>query len=846
MENSNITRDKGTEFAERNIDYALSSAEANSDFSYLVRAIKIERRKIAQIYKTGDLVNYYDRFANGEHRHASAFAELASISNSFYPSERMADELRKRFPNELDHVTQISDFTIGQDYSSDFLSVVLGGSYAAAYRNSRMNDVSYIVMNPFRIPHNQWNETFSELFFYLGSEANDDYCKRFYDREKRKKTLVFEKTKDSQFVYMGLFSLSRVQGRNGVVFSRIDTIDAEKVNQLNRCRPKTITEIAATTDGDIDLIIGDILVNMAIENGIEYSLEKVDKLAEGYRLVVRLPNGFYELFSDYIPRKIIIGLQKNGKESDLEANREDGFRLCVIVSSEAYPRQKNGKNIEYYGWAFLADRLESYEKRYYSKILDLGENQTLCSEKGILDYHDIGTRGSSPQQFGWMISEFLFQAISADCEEDPELYIMREMQIGESPYIPDLVMKGHYGRIPIVDPMFEIKANVTHSDVKRILDKLSENEKSKIVFISLNDNITRKKWGVLVLGLDFVNQLARLYPAIAVQYLIGGNPTGGDDGALDRSLSEEELKKLLSKINNGNIARLSELIKQDNPISVITGNGTSIPYGAHGWQDVWENLLKQLKSKYLESFKNVSEFFGRLSFSVTDYSKDTLVNAGLEKYYWRSIKYSIYGRYSELLLNDKHNVNYAIAQAKLKKWNTMSIFTDNYDTFLEDEIEHLGIPGKVLSPIVNPPGLNFQYDWVVHVHGLMEKTFDPEAPSSGSASSIVLTQSEYFDLYRKPNNALQLLENALKTQTCLFIGSSLTDMFQMDMIKRNCSNSEAKNDTKRRPVYALMRLSSLGTKDAAGIYEYYKRKGILIITFNSFDDLPDLVRKLFR
>ena len=166
MENSNITRDKGTEFAERNIDYALSSAEANSDFSYLVRAIKIERRKIAQIYKTGDLVNYYDRFANGEHRHASAFAELASISNSFYPSERMADELLKRLPNELDHVTQISDFTIGQDYSSDFLSVVLGGSYAAAYRNSRMNDVSYIVMNPFRIPHNQWNDTFSELFFY--------------------------------------------------------------------------------------------------------------------------------------------------------------------------------------------------------------------------------------------------------------------------------------------------------------------------------------------------------------------------------------------------------------------------------------------------------------------------------------------------------------------------------------------------------------------------------------------------------------------------------------------------------------------------------------------------------
>ena len=82
--------------------------------------------------------------------------------------------------------------------------------------------------------------------------------------------------------------------------------------------------------------------------------------------------------------------------------------------------------------------------------------------------------------------------------------------------------------------------------------------------------------------------------------------------------------------------------------------------------------------------------------------------------------------------------------------------------------------------------------------------------------------------------------DSLSNNICLFVGSSLTDMYQMAMI-----DEVRKNKARKSFIYALMPICKLDDKAVGSVYNYFLRKEIFIIPFKDFDNLPNSINQIF-
>lgn len=811
--------DSGVKFAKENLENALLAARSNPDFSYLSKTIVNEIRRIKDIEKTGDLIEYFDGFASGTHQHAKEFYELCIASErSFYPNEKMSDVLRNKFPSEANNRTEINDFIIGKKYSNDFLSIVLGGSYALSFRNSRRQGIAYIVMNSSTVSPgtNEWKNNYNQLLFSPPGKISSDFerAERLVTRYKEKKVLVFDKLSPFGFTYLGIYRIVRsVDGhvlleRNEDINANIESLFCDEIKSF---------ESNFSNEMDPLFVAADILAQKAIENGVSFSATKISK--DGRRYVTfYFPYGFFELVSNFNPFELHIFNETIFRFRPLTARFKNRFFLSL--------KRFRSEDKEL-GWNILEDKLIDYSQKYYKSFFDgsfettwQSDDQTILKKSKNIKY----------------LSRFLTESIKADVKlylENPT-FIDASFERREE---YDLKIDGYYQRIGVENPIFIFTSAFTAKYLEQLLS--SPYYLGRIVVVAFNrekNSVERiKDTEVIVLGLSFVTQMARIYPQIYFQFIVPEDYEKEKE-TTDNPLLEDKKESLIqdktyTQASKRNVLLFQEQFNSNKKINIITGNGVSIPFGSESWNELSKNLLNQLAPRFIESSDEVDEFFGKLSFFITDFSYDTLLLKKEDDLYLKSLKHSIYRRFSKSIFEEKTTIK-SISEIKHTYNDSVTLFTYNYDTFLEDQYQHDYSP-NLLKPVITPTGLDNE---VVHLHGILK---EDDLTLGGD---IVLTRSKYYEVYTdiSKHKGLSLLFQTLKKETCLFVGSSMTDIFQMMMIDR------ATKENNDGLIFAVLPIDKLNEGAKETIYQYFLRKHILIIPFKEFSELPRLLLELFN
>ncbi len=839
---------QGIVFVKENLQKGLIAARKSQSVSYLEKVLRREEIRLSAISKTGDLYRYFKRFSSRTHRHALEFTLLAKESKgAFIPLEEMAKYLADHFPKECEDLTLLSDFEYGKAYQNDFLSVVLGGNYARSFRFSKDLNVAYLVVNNYIGP-NKWEDDDTFVYrlhnqFQKGSPT----CERIFDKYRSFRVLIFQKRQRNELVYLGVFRMADIEkDGTGLIFKRIEHVPNRGSYERNDDRVSpNIWNILPSGSNPVDAVTC-ALTEIAKENGIEYSLNVLTNDDMPRSVLLSFADGFYELLGTYDSCAILVlndtVLSKTRKE--FVKKNSPSSRTIFVIDCTKY--EADGGSELYFrrlGWNVIENKI--------SEISSANEPLSIIKDHQIYPRKREPTLLTDSGKGRIAIYRFLIDALSQDYLQQNEIGLREDVVAEKRLQMPDgktvsidLAMHGYYGRLDIESPIFEIKFRFNKSIASGYLNQFSDFVLCPIVFIDISGKksfktvIGGKEY--LVLGQPFIAQLARLYPDIYRQYVLEPEEMVPQE----KSNSEESrtLPTPISTVLDNNFASFKELIANSNQhISVIAGNGVSIPFGTDTWSDMTSNILMQLQPGCVDSYSSAGRFFGDISLATNDFAKFTLLDNGAGTLYWNAIKYSIYRRYNRLTHDQDSSIK-AICQAKHKYWDRLSLFTYNYDTFIENQFEHDYGPAMSLTSAINdecdaiPTATT---DIVIHAHGRFLEGKD-------KGEDIILTRSEYFEEYRSMlRPQLTKLRDALKHDICLFVGSSMTDIFQLTMIE---DNSKQYGDDSKPWIYALLpvgRFKEKEEKTLKSLYEYFLKKDVLVISFDEFKDIPELIRKLF-
>ena len=264
--------------------------------------------------------------------------------------------------------------------------------------------------------------------------------------------------------------------------------------------------------------------------------------------------------------------------------------------------------------------------------------------------------------------------------------------------------------------------------------------------------------------------------------------------------------------------------------ALILGNGVSIPFGADSWDRLIDNLLDVMVPYHIDDIKRVRNALSNSTYALSSFAKGTLSRDKLISKYNNILYSSIYRKYHSLMAKEE-TLAKVIAEGKYKHMK-MPLYTYNYDTFVEQQYTH--DYHKDLYHRSSDEYTSGRDDIVIHLHGYM-------GYASKMAKGIVLTDNEYFDAYlSNPSSSVRKAqEYLLSDYKCLFVGSSMSDLFQMSIIQ-----DIAKKQGKDWCCFALMCFNGLSLSEKIQLLRYYREKGIYIILADDFNVMPKMLREL--
>lgn len=270
--------------------------------------------------------------------------------------------------------------------------------------------------------------------------------------------------------------------------------------------------------------------------------------------------------------------------------------------------------------------------------------------------------------------------------------------------------------------------------------------------------------------------------------------------------------------------------------AVFIGNGVSIPFGSDPWFQLINNVCQYLEPQFVEKSEHIKDALSNSSYAIASFVKTVLNRHRLTDQYYNAIHYSIYRKFNPLMHNSFSLIK-VLAQAKALH-PSLSLFTYNYDTFIEKQFEHEtkkslqyynGVDASQASRKIPK-------ECVVHLHGYLSYTRKRH-------QGLVFTDQEYFDAYlgnRSWTYKTQI--KALRSKKCLFVGSSMSDLFQMAVINEARKKEEA---DKKWGCFAILCLRNMGPGEKIELIKYYLEKGIKIIFTESFEELPKKLAGIF-
>lgn len=445
--------------------------------------------------------------------------------------------------------------------------------------------------------------------------------------------------------------------------------------------------------------------------------------------------------------------------------------------------------------------------------------------------------------------EFIFSILQRECGEDN-----CKINGKESNFYFDILLQN--GLKPFTNAKTCVETNNSNDLEKMVrhFDECKKMCKCKLCIIcKVSKNFIKDDY--LILGLPFLKKMAKKHTTLWWQFITSYDPDGeirisrnGKDAILESSILKKEFNidcrlklKEIDKISVANQLEFIRLIKNKNKEpAIIAGNGISIPFGSDQWSVLAYNIFDYLYPHYIDNPQNVKNIIGNSTYSLTSLPKKTLP----KKHFNLAIKHCVYRKYIKESMHVNTTLLHSVVKAK-KKRPTMPLVTYNYDCFIEDDFK-LHYPKFDIKTVYDyATDQQFTEPKIVHVHG-----FIPNSESGKLDYKIVLTDDEYFRTYINstewaPKIQLDILENKL----CLFVGSSLSDVFQMSLIENvrvkmlKNKGGFLKNSWK---CFALMCFHDLSPKDKLTLVSYYMRKGIYVIFSENFSDLPSIFDKLMN
>lgn len=159
----------------------------------------------------------------------------------------------------------------------------------------------------------------------------------------------------------------------------------------------------------------------------------------------------------------------------------------------------------------------------------------------------------------------------------------------------------------------------------------------------------------------------------------------------------------------------------------------------------------------------------------------------------------------------------------------LPVLTYNYDTFVERQYYY--DYSHNLNYYSGPDYMSKINDHVIHLHGYLSYT-------NNKKDGIILTDEEYYSTYDSASTSwvVKAQKEILDKHIVLFVGSSMSDLFQMSLI-----NGVKQNHGDNWRCYALLKLdpNKIGLKGTIKLLEYYQKKGIHIIFVDSFEKMPE-------
>lgn len=445
----------------------------------------------------------------------------------------------------------------------------------------------------------------------------------------------------------------------------------------------------------------------------------------------------------------------------------------------------------------------------------------------------------------------------------------------ESPIFEDFIIsclnsknnKYNYNQISLSKDSFDCVANggiygltenrtyikIKYSNNSSIAKKLTENfknninNKSSLVIIGLWEEESNYD-GIIIRGKEYVKKLAFEYPELywafavsndrdaRIQMIDGGNKIE----LITRVLGLEDFPPIISvddieKIKLSNIHEFQRITTFENKKpAIICGNGISIPFGSDPWGKLTDSVFDYLTPFYIDNVDNVKRLIGNSNYLINSMAIHYLKKDEFGK----ALSDCIYRKYNKSKMHTKYTLLHAIAESKYND-PRMPVITYNYDTFIENDLEKYHPDFFVSSVSASVSDKKNSEPKIKHVHGII---FDKKNPI---LKNIVLSSDQYFLAYKTGKQwTYKTQYDALYNNICLYVGSSMSDLYQMSVI--NDVKKEYENNEKRVwKCFALMCLKDVSAKDKISMISYFMSKGIYIIFVSNYDELPNLYKKIF-
>jgi hypothetical protein len=317
------------------------------------------------------------------------------------------------------------------------------------------------------------------------------------------------------------------------------------------------------------------------------------------------------------------------------------------------------------------------------------------------------------------------------------------------------------------------------------------------------------------------------------------------------------LKSTISKRQA--VSNLTNAFK-DEKLVLVLGAGISLEFGI----PTWDSLLQKLMVHTIEKDNEVSNLLSNLFNKI--FTPNPLIAGRYLQDYFEKNNSSFENMVRDVLYkkvdkDTKSNLLEEIVRlcvAPGKSPNLDSIITYNFDDILEYKLEktEMDIPYKSIYGI----GMDVRNDElpIYHVHGFL-----PQNKKLDKLNAITFGESNYHQQYSDIyswNNIVQI--NKFRENTCVFIGSSLTDpniRRLLDIALKQKGNNRKHHYIFKKKINKSSLIDEIETEDSSKkeetldlllkIYERFEENdsssfGVKTIWVDEWDEIPETLKSI--